>query len=212
MPTISGNEVPQDYGDRVTGAVVPVSGGQFTYGNLGEGYTPNVQVEYRSGFSTPLQPGVSVWHDNYGDRVNVLFSNQSSDTLSVRFVADDGYHVDLYQFDLAGWPNSDYVINAVRILNGDALLFSQSNVLVEGDLNGPRHTLFTFPTALSGTDLLLEVDYRNLPGGIRDNIGIDNIRFGQTPPAVPLPAAAWLFGSGVIGLVGVARRRTGLRG
>ncbi|MGE0470660.1 MAG: VPLPA-CTERM sorting domain-containing protein [Nitrospira sp.] len=25
--------------------------------------------------------------------------------------------------------------------------------------------------------------------------------------AVPLPAAAWLFGSGVAGLIGIARRR-----
>jgi hypothetical protein len=28
-----------------------------------------------------------------------------------------------------------------------------------------------------------------------------------TPPAVPVPAAVWLFGSGLMGLVGVARRR-----
>jgi hypothetical protein len=28
-----------------------------------------------------------------------------------------------------------------------------------------------------------------------------------TPPAVPLPAAVWLFGSGLLGLVGVSRRR-----
>lgn len=31
---------------------------------------------------------------------------------------------------------------------------------------------------------------------------------GGTPTAVPLPAAAWLFGSGLLGLVGVARRKT----
>ena len=30
---------------------------------------------------------------------------------------------------------------------------------------------------------------------------------GLEPPAVPIPAAAWLFGSGLIGLVGVARRK-----
>ncbi len=29
----------------------------------------------------------------------------------------------------------------------------------------------------------------------------------QSAPAVPVPAAAWLFGSGLLGLVGVARRR-----
>lgn len=30
---------------------------------------------------------------------------------------------------------------------------------------------------------------------------------GTAPPAVPVPAAVWLFGSGLLGLVGVARRR-----
>ncbi len=31
--------------------------------------------------------------------------------------------------------------------------------------------------------------------------------FNAAPPAVPVPAAVWLFGSGLLGLVGVARRR-----
>jgi hypothetical protein len=30
---------------------------------------------------------------------------------------------------------------------------------------------------------------------------------GSTPPTTPLPAAVWLFGSGLLGLVGVGRRR-----
>jgi hypothetical protein len=30
---------------------------------------------------------------------------------------------------------------------------------------------------------------------------------GTTPPPIPLPAAVWLFGSGLLGLVGVGRRR-----
>lgn len=32
----------------------------------------------------------------------------------------------------------------------------------------------------------------------------------QIPPAVPVPAAAWLLGSGLLGLVGVARRKTAM--
>lgn len=37
-----------------------------------------------------------------------------------------------------------------------------------------------------------------------------NVSFAKTgdvPPAIPVPAAVWLFGSGLMGLVGVARRR-----
>jgi hypothetical protein len=34
-----------------------------------------------------------------------------------------------------------------------------------------------------------------------------NIGTAGTAPAVPLPPAAWLFGSGLLGMVGIARRR-----
>ena len=38
--------------------------------------------------------------------------------------------------------------------------------------------------------------------------GANNIIAGTEVSAVPVPAAAWLFGSGLIGLIGVARRKT----
>jgi hypothetical protein len=41
-----------------------------------------------------------------------------------------------------------------------------------------------------------------------DNICFNNTGGCPTPPAVPVPAAVWLFGSGLIGLVGVARRKS----
>ena len=37
---------------------------------------------------------------------------------------------------------------------------------------------------------------------------LDNITITADVSAVPIPAAAWLFGSGLLGLVGVARRKT----
>ena len=43
----------------------------------------------------------------------------------------------------------------------------------------------------------------DMPSG-GDGIGFDEVRFGTV---VPLPAAVWLFGSGVIGLIGLARRK-----
>lgn len=204
VPTISGNALPQDYGDRVDAASVAVSGGQFTYGNLGEGYTPNVLAEYFTGAATPLNPGVSLWQDSYGDLINAMFGNQNSATLNVRLTADAGFQVALYGFDLGGWPNTDYTISAVRVLDGAMTLFAQSGVTVEGNFIGPRHTSFDFLAPLSGGDLLIQIDYSNLAAGQHDNIGIDNIRFGQTPPPdteptpvpVPLPGSGPLLGLG----------------
>lgn len=45
--------------------------------------------------------------------------------------------------------------------------------------------------------------------GVADQIVFDDVTFGsETPgPVVPIPAAVWLFGSGLLGLVGVARRK-----
>ncbi len=203
IPTIGGRLVPQDYGDRVSSSPMNVPGGQFTYGNGGEGYTPNVVVDYFTGSATPINPGVKLWAGQYGDLTNVMYGNPSALTLNVRLTADAGFAAQLYGFDLAGWPETDYTIDAVRVLSGPSALFEQTNVLVQGDLNGPRRTSFDFATPLSATELLIEIDYGNLDGGQHDNIGIDNIRFGQNPPAViPLPAAWLLFFSGlsVLGL------------
>ncbi len=135
VPIVSGNDVPQDYGDRVAGTFQAVPGGTFTYGEAGEGFTPNVVVEYVS--SGPAGGNdVSLWQDSYGDLMNVVFGNQSSNTLNVRLTSDAGFNVLLHGFDLGGWPNTDYTINAVRVLDGGSELFSQSDVRVEGDSTG----------------------------------------------------------------------------
>lgn len=207
VPIVNGADVPQDYGDNVTGSPMAVSGGAFTYGEGGEGFTPNVTAEYFS------DTGVVMWATGYGDLTNVLLAHTlpggpAANTLNVRLTADPGYDVELFGFDLAGYF-ADYVINGVSVLSGAVTLFSQANVSVEGNATGPGHTAFDFSAApLVGPELLIRIDVANLAVGSQDNIGLDNIRFGQTPPAaVPLPAAVWLLASGCVGLLGVARRR-----
>jgi hypothetical protein len=57
--------------------------------------------------------------------------------------------------------------------------------------------------------LLIEIDYSNLAGGQQDNIGIDNIRFGQNPPATapPIPEpSTLLLGAGGLAAVALKRR------
>jgi hypothetical protein len=209
QPTSSGGRLPGDYGDNVTGAVMAVPGGFFTYGNGGEGFTPNVSLEIY-GDGGPSDPRVNLWQTGYGDLVNVIFGEgpgtAGSPTLSVLFTAAPGYAVDLYSFDLAGF-GQDYVIAEVSVFGEATTLFSQTNVLVEGDLFDPRHTTFAFATPLSAPELLVQVDLSNLAPGIQDNIGMDSIRFGQTPPpTVPEPGAALLLLGGLAAMA-VGRQR-----
>jgi hypothetical protein len=64
-------------------------------------------------------------------------------------------------------------------------------------------------TSLALADLGIFRDYHLHPGGI-ENVGASytlTLWGSNGGPAVPIPAAAWLFGSGVIGLAGLARRK-----
>jgi hypothetical protein len=209
LPTGAGGVLPADYGDNVTGAVVSVTGGSFTYGDGGEGFTPDVTVDIYTA-SGPTDPRAKLWTTDYGDLVNVVFGEGpgtgGSPELNVLLTAAPGFVVDLYGFDLGGWPDTDYTIDAVEVFAGGSALFSATDVLVEGDLSGPRHTTFAFGTPLSAPQLLLRLDLSNLSSGSQDNIGIDSIRFGQTPPrTVPEPAAGLLL-TGALVLAAVKRR------
>jgi hypothetical protein len=57
----------------------------------------------------------------------------------------------------------------------------------------------------SASDLVLNFSANGLQGLADESWGLDNVMV-QTSP-VPVPPAVWLFGSGLLGLIGVARRR-----
>ena len=193
VPTTDASDLPPNYGRRVAGGIQSVPGGQYTYAQAGEGFTPNIDVVYTS-FGPGGQNDTSLWSNEYGDLGNVLLGNENSGTLDIRLSADSGYTALLYGFDLAGWPNADYTINAVRVFAAGGAMFAADNVLIEGNFTGPRHTPFTFATPLEASALHIEIDYGNLAGRQQDNIGIDNIRFGQFPlaPVPDLPSALLL--------------------
>ena len=74
-------------------------------------------------------------------------------------------------------------------LTADWTNFGLVNLTAGPDVSGGVTVEFT---AICGAD-----------AGCFSNLAIDNV----TVSAVPVPAAVWLFGSGLLGLVGVARRR-----
>ena len=50
-------------------------------------------------------------------------------------------------------------------------------------------------------------DYAWIVGSAQNSITGDERAFVLTPTAVPIPAAIWLFGSGLLGLIGFAGRK-----
>jgi len=60
--------------------------------------------------------------------------------------------------------------------------------------------------AAIGGDLAIRLSaIKGLGGNPLSQGQFDNVRLDFSP--VPIPAAVWLFGSGLIGLLGVARRK-----
>lgn len=85
---------------------------------------------------------------------------------------------------------------------------------VDTDLNGVGdgseiNDVFTqFSTGLlsTGSALDIRITIQDLDTGDED-IAFDSLLLTGDLPPVPLPAAAWLFASGLLGLIGVARRK-----
>ena len=201
VPTSSGGALPADYGDNVTSAAMSVTGGVFTYGNGGEGFTPDVTVDIFSSSATPTSARVGLWNTGYGDLVNVVFGEGpgigGSPFVDIVLTAAQGFVVDLYGFELAAF-GTDLTIAGIDVLAGALSLYSEPDVLVQGDQTGPRHNTFDFGAPLSAPEVRVRLDLSNLAANIQDNVAIDSIRFGQTPPRVPEP------GTGVLALCGLA--------
>lgn len=102
-------------------------------------------------------------------------------------------------------------LDVVAALNANGIASTVIPSKIEGfafgaDLADGRHTLWMtndndFDAATSGDNnfYVFAVDGSSLPSFQAQNIA---------PSAVPVPAAAWLFGSGLLGLAGLARKRS----
>lgn len=86
--------------------------------------------------------------------------------------------------------------------NFQVRVFSQTDVLLSSlSYSGASYAdIGTVSIAMGGVHRI-EIDFDN---AIQTGYFLDNVNFNQV---VPVPAAAWLFVSGLIGLIGVARRK-----
>ena len=110
--------------------------------------------------------------------------NGKKNTLDLRHAADGG--VD----GVWNWGNSGDWVEVFR--GGPNNNWSTENILLGIDAEDEATISIAF-----------WADADNWATGKFDNVMV----FGDSVSAVPVPAAAWLFGSGLVGLVGLARRR-----
>lgn len=184
--------VDQAYGDRVVASPDGNGHGYDIIVGNGLGVTPNVEVSYTGG-------SPELWTTNYGDLTNVLYDeNDGSPGFDIIFNADSGFEVGLFGFDMAAFSTST-TIPGVDVLDDNSnVLWSSGSTLISGTTRNSFDTGGLFASSLT-----ISIDLTGLGGG-SDNIGIDNIHFGQR--AIPEPSGACLL-LALAGLVGVRRRK-----
>lgn len=139
----------------------------------------------------------------------------SVDIVRSPYAVQDG----LFAIDLAGTPGPGSIFQNLSTVNGQGYtlsFYASSNgaastldVLWGGSLigtvNTPAGTTFQFFSFLvtggagPTTELRFRSNETDNDGAIVDNVSVN---------AVPVPAAVWLLASSILGLAGIARRRT----
>ncbi|TKB77147.1 MAG: VPLPA-CTERM sorting domain-containing protein [Nitrospira sp.] len=121
-----------------------------------------------------------------------------------------GIFLDTINFDLGSFTHFNMTSVATGITAfGSTIFENNGDSELPVTIGGYQGAADTF-TALALADLGLTRDYHLHPAGlVPAGVGYTLTLWGSNAggPGVPLPAAAWLFGSGVIGLASLARRK-----
>lgn len=181
------------YGDYVDG---PNADG-FTYTGTG-GFTPHVTVGLGAETDAAAR-GLTVYGPGYNDLVDVVYgaipggNGSGLAQLVVTLSADPGHLATLESFDLGNWGvavNLPYV----RVVDETgAVLFEDLSV----DLNpntSPDEKNYVLSPAPQGKVLTLLVSVSGL-GNIADNVGIDNLTFGELVDNGALLGSAYCTGA-----------------
>jgi len=176
------------------------------------GYHLNTDhVMVANGFSVASSLS-SVYLDSIDVALMNPFNNDGGNAINLSLHEDlngePGSIIEAFDFDLAPKFSAQiYTLNSVL----SPQLFASQNYWLVASSPDPLAELGWFWNGLSPFG-----DYTGpkLRQSSLNNIWIDDSSYGQqafrvtaSTSVVPVPAAAWLFGSGLIGLIGVARLR-----
>ncbi len=194
----------------------------FTTLLLASGNSQAVMVNFSGNIST-FNPGPFAGGENFfgsfemdesvvasGSSIKIFTGAMDNFTLNVGSFVFTGENGNIRQFSSAGGTSDFFSVsidNIVGTLTGNV----GSSILTGFKVDWRGANLFDPTSQLANNLTIADFSYT------RTTIEFDNTVFNTAinnasditfgPSAVPVPAAAWLFGSGLLGLVGIARRR-----
>lgn len=127
-------------------------------------------------------------------------AGDAANPVTLNVTPGPGLFLDTINFDLGSFTHFNMTSTTNNINLFGATIFE--NVFdTEVVASSPTHLSVFLP------DLGEPRDYHLHPQGANLGGGTYQVALWGSAAPVPLPAAAWLFGSGVIGLIGFARRK-----
>ena len=151
--------------------------------------------------------GSTMMHFNVVETAN---NNRSDTTFSGLFLSAGTYTATI---DVGSFTNRNLANIEAIGLTSDSSILATSSLFTPSPASGTWETWTLEYTVPNGSNLIgqalgFAIDIEST-GVDEANIAFDNLRIDFQAAAVPVPAAAWLFGSGLLGLIGVARKRPG---
>ena len=185
-PLADFDPLPQTYGDNAGIA-------DFTYRTLNTGNNWGSSA-------TVLASHVEFWNGSYSGDDAIFAADSANAKFELRIDAAAGLELTGVEIDFGGWPNSDHTVE-YRLFDA---AWNSLGIDPAFKILGAVTPGNTLALALNTSGFILQF-------GDDWNAGVNAVRYTYGPAgpvsAVPIPGALALFGSGLAGLLGVARRR-----
>lgn len=191
-------------------ASADVVNGDFSAGNTG--FT-NSYTYVTGGYTSPGQYGVVTNPATAFTNGYASYGDHTTGTGQMLFVDGAGSNVSFWSETIGVTPGTNYTLTgwaaAASGMNAPILQFFANGSQIGSDftlgLNTGVWQQFTaaFNSGAATSINLSFVDANPTPTSAGNDFTVDDISVS----AVPLPAAGWLFGSGLLGLIGLSRRR-----